>query len=98
MASLVRKHSKTTLLTRFSKLTMYMEEVNFMVPRNHYISGDDVSYHPLPTDGDGSIIRTKYLELALSITERTQVLIKWEKGDIVLLDVSKLESIGCLVY
>ncbi|TVY20316.1 Clavaminate synthase-like protein [Lachnellula arida] len=48
--------------------------------------GDDGGYHPLPTYGDGSPIPTKYLELALSIAETSQVLIKWTPGDLILLD------------
>lgn len=34
------------------------------------------------------MIESKYLDLALSIAEGSQVLLKWEQGDVVLLDVS----------
>lgn len=49
--------------------------------------GDDGSYHPLPTYGDGAPIENQYLDLALSLAESSQVLLKWQEGDIVLLDV-----------
>lgn len=48
--------------------------------------GDDGSYHPLPTYGDGSAIDTEHLELALNIAEDMQVDVEWQKGDLVLLD------------
>lgn len=35
------------------------------------------------------MIESKYLDLALSIAESSQVLMKWEQGDVVLLDVSR---------
>lgn len=34
------------------------------------------------------MIESKYLDLALSIAESSQVLVKWEQGGVVLLDVS----------
>lgn len=49
-----------------------------------------LQYHPLPTYGDGTAIPTNYLELLLKIAEESQVLLKWEAGDLVLLDVSSL--------
>lgn len=48
--------------------------------------GDDGSYHPLPTYGDGSPIDKSHLELALNIAEEMQVGIHWQKGDVVLID------------
>ena len=53
--------------------------------------GDDDSYHPPPEYGNGQPIEKKFLDLALSLAESTQVLLKWEKGDLVLLDVSNLQ-------
>jgi len=38
--------------------------------------------------GDGTIIETEYLEMALNIAEQMQVDVVWEGGDVVLIDVS----------
>ncbi|KAF5677465.1 taurine catabolism dioxygenase [Fusarium circinatum] len=48
--------------------------------------GDDNSYHPPPLYGDGEVIEREYLDLALRLAESNQVLIKWQTGDLVLLD------------
>lgn len=42
-------------------------------------------------------METHYLDLALSTAEASQVLIKWEPGDVVLLDVCETPSL-CPVY
>ncbi|KAH8661684.1 hypothetical protein BGZ60DRAFT_413717 [Tricladium varicosporioides] len=83
---IVRKHSPTRLATLFGNLTsVYGRSRHHDATEPPYL-GDDGSYHPLPTYGDGTRIPTKYLELALLIAEESQVLVKWEEGDIVLLD------------
>ncbi|KAI2464998.1 hypothetical protein F4781DRAFT_435818 [Annulohypoxylon bovei var. microspora] len=48
--------------------------------------GDDDSYHPPPEYGDGTPIEKEHLDLALALAESLQVLVKWQTGDIVLLD------------
>jgi hypothetical protein len=50
--------------------------------------GNDGGYHPLPLYGNGEAIETEYLELALNIAESLQVDVDWQKGDIVIIDVS----------
>ncbi|TVY81454.1 Clavaminate synthase-like protein [Lachnellula suecica] len=83
---IVRKHIPTNLPTFFGNLTSaYGRSRHHGATEPPYL-GDDGSYHPLPTYGDGTVIPTRYLELALEIAEASQVLVKWEKGDVVLLD------------
>ncbi|KAJ0308625.1 hypothetical protein COL516b_003169 [Colletotrichum fioriniae] len=50
--------------------------------------GDDGSYHPPPTYGDGTPIDVEDLDLLLKLAEKGAVDIEWQKGDLVLLDVS----------
>ena len=88
LTAVIRKHTSTGLPTLFGNITSaYGRYQHFNAMELPYL-GSDGSYHPLPTYGDGSIIPIKYLELALSIAEKSQVLVEWEKGDVVLLDVS----------
>ncbi|EFQ34599.1 uncharacterized protein GLRG_09743 [Colletotrichum graminicola M1.001] len=48
--------------------------------------GDDGSYHPPPTYGDGTPIDVKVLDLLLKLAEDGAVDVEWEKEDLVLLD------------
>ncbi|GKT49484.1 clavaminate synthase-like protein At3g21360 [Colletotrichum spaethianum] len=48
--------------------------------------GDDGSYHPPPTYGDGTPIDLEDLDLLLKLAEDGAVDVEWEKGDLVLLD------------
>ncbi|GKT65629.1 taurine catabolism dioxygenase [Colletotrichum tofieldiae] len=48
--------------------------------------GDDGSYHPPPTYGDGTPIDVEDLDLLLKLAEDGAVDVEWEKGDLVLLD------------
>ncbi|KAK1988191.1 hypothetical protein LZ30DRAFT_578727 [Colletotrichum cereale] len=48
--------------------------------------GDDWSYHPPPTYGDGTPIDVEDLDLLLQLAEDGAVDVEWEKGDVVLLD------------
>lgn len=87
--SVIRKHTETGFTTWFGNLTSaYGRSRHHGATQPPYL-GDDGSYHPLPTYGDGAPIETEYLELALSIAEGMQVDVEWESGDIVLLDVSR---------
>ncbi|TVY91995.1 Clavaminate synthase-like protein [Lachnellula willkommii] len=83
---LIRKHKATGLTTFFGNLTSAYGRSKHHGATEPPFLGDDGGYHPLPTYGDGSPIPTKYLELALSIAETSQVLIKWTPGDLILLD------------
>ncbi|OLN97938.1 Clavaminate synthase-like protein 3 [Colletotrichum chlorophyti] len=47
--------------------------------------GDDGSYHPPPTYGDGTPIDVEDLDLLLELAEGGAVDVEWEKGDLVLL-------------
>lgn len=83
----IRKHISTGLTTFFGNVTSaYGRSKHHGATEPPYL-GDDGSYHPLPTYGDGTTIENKYLDLALSLAESSQVLVNWQEGDIVLLDV-----------
>ncbi|GAA6038829.1 hypothetical protein JCM8097_002916 [Rhodosporidiobolus ruineniae] len=48
--------------------------------------GTDGAYHHLPTYGDGTPIPTPFLEKLLEVIYDVRVLVKWELGDVLLLD------------
>ncbi|GAA6039922.1 hypothetical protein JCM8097_006801 [Rhodosporidiobolus ruineniae] len=48
--------------------------------------GDDGGYHPIPFYGDGSLIDVADLEIANQIVEETKAEIKWQQGDVLILD------------
>lgn len=83
---IIRKHLATGLTTWFGNLTSAYGRSRHHGATEPPFRGDDGSYHPLPTYGDGSPIETADLELALSIAEDMQVDIIWQQGDVVLLD------------
>ncbi|KAM0748535.1 Clavaminate synthase-like protein [Meredithblackwellia eburnea MCA 4105] len=53
--------------------------------------GDDGGYHPLPLYGDGSSIDVKDMEIADKIVHDSRVLVKWQAGDILLFDNTKVQ-------
>jgi hypothetical protein len=84
----IRRHELLRMTTFFGNLTSaYGRSRHHLATEPPYL-GTDGSHHPPPEYGDGTPIEKKYLELALSIAEASQVLISWQVGDIVLLDVS----------
>jgi len=83
---IIRKHLPTGLTTWFGNLTSAYGRSRHHGATEPPFRGDDGSYHPLPTYGDGSPIETADLELALSVAEDMQVDIVWQRGDVVLLD------------
>ncbi|KAH7110899.1 hypothetical protein B0J11DRAFT_599202 [Dendryphion nanum] len=83
---IIRKHIPTALPTWFGNLTSAYGRSRHHGATQPPFRGDDGSYHPLPTYGDGSPIATADLELALNLAEDSQVDVHWEKGDLVLLD------------
>lgn len=84
---MIRKHKSTGRTTFFGNVTSAYGRSKYHGATAPPYLGDDGSYHPLPTYGDGSPIENKYLDLALSLAESSQVLVNWQEGDIVLLDV-----------
>jgi hypothetical protein len=50
--------------------------------------GKDGAYHPVPLYGDGSPINLEDLDQAANIVNETRSLVKWEEGDVLILDVS----------
>ncbi|CZR57569.1 uncharacterized protein PAC_07458 [Phialocephala subalpina] len=83
---LIRKHLESGKTTFFGNLTSAYGRSKYYGATKPPFLGDDGGYHPLPTYGDGSPIPTEFLERALATAENLQVLVKWEAGDIVLLD------------
>jgi hypothetical protein len=85
----IRIHTDTGLTTWFGNLTSAWGRSKYHGATDPPYRGDDDSYDPPPLYGDGTEIEKAYLDLALDLAESSQVLISWEKGDIVLLDVSR---------
>ncbi|KAF2680762.1 Clavaminate synthase-like protein [Lentithecium fluviatile CBS 122367] len=83
---IIRKHLETGSTSWFGNLTSAYGRSRHHGATQPPFRGDDGSYHPLPTYGDGLPISTDDLELALNIAEEMQVDVHWEQGDIVLLD------------
>ncbi|KAK2598413.1 hypothetical protein N8I77_011833 [Diaporthe amygdali] len=83
---IIRKHEDFGLTTWFGNLTSAWGRSRHHGATQPPYRGDDGSYHPPPLYGDGTVIESNYLDLALSIAESSQVLLKWEQGDVVLLD------------
>ncbi|KEZ41886.1 hypothetical protein SAPIO_CDS6575 [Scedosporium apiospermum] len=83
---IIRIHKETGLPAWFGNLTSAWGRSTHHGATEPPFRGDDGSYHPPPQYGDGEQIEKKHLDLALSIAENSQVLVKWEKGDLVLLD------------
>lgn len=83
---IIRKHEDFALTTWFGNLTSAWGRSKHHGATRPPYRGDDGSYHPPPLYGDGTIIESYYLDLALAIAESAQVLVKWEQGDMVLLD------------
>ncbi|KAF2791864.1 Clavaminate synthase-like protein [Melanomma pulvis-pyrius CBS 109.77] len=83
---IIRKHTSTGQKTWFGNLTSAYGRSRHHGATEPPYRGDDDSYHPPPTYGDGTVIENEYLELALNIAEEMQVDVEWEEGDVVLLD------------
>lgn len=88
--SVIRKHNDTGLTTWFGNLTSAWGRSKYHGATEHPYLGDDGSYHPPPEYGDGTPIEKDYLDLALALAESLQVFVKWQEGDVVLLDVRSL--------
>lgn len=88
--AVIRKHKDSGLTTWFGNLTSAWGRSKHHGATKFPYRGDDGSYHPPPLYGDGTVIESHYLNLALSIAEASQVLVEWQQGDVILLDV------GCL--
>ncbi|KAK7736648.1 hypothetical protein SLS53_006854 [Cytospora paraplurivora] len=84
---IIRKNEDYGLTTWFGNLTSAWGRSKHHGATKPPYRGDDGSYHPPPLYGDGTVIESDYLNLALAIAESSQVLIKWKQGDVVLLDM-----------
>lgn len=87
-AAVIRIHKETGLTSWFGNVTSAWGRSTHHGATEAPFRGDDGSYHPPPQYGDGEQIEKEYLDLALKLAESSEVLVSWEKGDLVLLDVS----------
>jgi hypothetical protein len=85
--AVIRIHKETGLTSWFGNVTSAWGRSTHHGATEAPFRGDDGSYHPPPQYGDGEQIEKEYLDLALKLAESSEVLIRWEKGDLVLLDV-----------
>ncbi|KAH6692453.1 hypothetical protein F5X68DRAFT_250655 [Plectosphaerella plurivora] len=83
---LIRIHKETGLTSWFGNVTSAWGRSTHHGATEAPFRGDDGSYHPPPQYGDGEQIEKEYLDLALKLAESSEVLVSWEKGDLVLLD------------
>ncbi|KAM5354138.1 hypothetical protein ACJ41O_000788 [Fusarium nematophilum] len=79
---LIRIHKETGLTTWFGNVTSAWGRSTHHGATEPPFRGDDGSYHPPPLYGDGEQIEKKYLDLALRIAESSEILVKWQKGDL----------------
>ncbi|KAK6063655.1 taurine catabolism dioxygenase [Seiridium cupressi] len=86
MVPIIRKHEETGCTTWFGNLTSAWGRSKYHGATAPPYRGDDDSYHPPPLYGDRTKIESRYLDLALDLAESSQVLVSWERGDIVLLE------------
>ncbi|BGP45068.1 hypothetical protein JCM10450v2_000885 [Rhodotorula kratochvilovae] len=82
----IRKHHATGLPTFFGNLiSAYARAKHHHALSPPYL-GDDGGYHPIPLYGDGTSIAVSDLEIANQIIEETKAVVKWEQGDVLILD------------
>ncbi|KAF7562743.1 hypothetical protein G7046_g1398 [Stylonectria norvegica] len=82
----LRIHKPTEAAVFFGNVTSAWGRSRHHGATRHPFKGDDGSYHPPPTFGDGSAIKVEDLDLLLDLATEGAFDVEWEKGDIVLLD------------
>ncbi|OHW98015.1 taurine catabolism dioxygenase [Colletotrichum incanum] len=82
----IRIHNPTEATVFFGNVTSAWGRSRHHGATRHPFRGDDGSYHPPPTYGDGTPIDVEDLDLLLKLAEDGAVDVEWEKGDLVLLD------------
>lgn len=97
MQAVIRIHKETGLPSWFGNVTSAWGRSTYHGATEPPYRGDDDSYHPPPEYGNGEKIEKAHLDLALILAESLQVLVKWEKGDVVLIDVSDSSNIDGVV-
>ncbi|EXF80806.1 hypothetical protein CFIO01_01177 [Colletotrichum fioriniae PJ7] len=84
----VRIHDPTGATVFFGNVTSAWGRSRHHGATRPPFRGDDGSYHPPPTYGDDTPIDVEDLDLLLKLAEKGAVDVEWQKGDLVLLDVS----------
>ncbi|KAF6835561.1 taurine catabolism dioxygenase [Colletotrichum plurivorum] len=82
----IRIHDPTEATVFFGNVTSAWGRSRHHGATRPPFRGDDGSYHPPPTYGDGTPIDVEDLDLLLKLAEDGAVDVEWEKGDLVLLD------------
>ncbi|KAK1624721.1 hypothetical protein BDP81DRAFT_382519 [Colletotrichum phormii] len=82
----VRIHDPTGATVFFGNVTSAWGRSRHHGATRPPFRGDDGSYHPPPTYGDGTPIDVDDLDLLLKLAEEGAIDVDWQKGDLVLLD------------
>ncbi|KAF4918698.1 Clavaminate synthase-like protein [Colletotrichum viniferum] len=82
----IRIHTPTESTVFFGNVTSAWGRSRHHGATRRPFRGDDGSYHPPPTFGDGTPIDVEDLDLLLKLAKEGAVDVEWEQGDLVLLD------------
>ncbi|TDZ33510.1 Clavaminate synthase-like protein [Colletotrichum trifolii] len=82
----IRIHEPTSATVFFGNVTWAWGRSRHHGATRPPFRGDDGSYHPPPTFGDGTQMDVEDLDLLLKLAEEGAVDVEWERGDVVLLD------------
>ncbi|TDZ16834.1 Clavaminate synthase-like protein [Colletotrichum orbiculare MAFF 240422] len=82
----IRIHEATSATVFFGNVTSAWGRSRHHGATRPPFRGDDGSYHPPPTFGDGTQMDVEDLDLLLKLAEEGAVDVEWERGDVVLLD------------
>ncbi|KAF0330735.1 Clavaminate synthase-like protein [Colletotrichum asianum] len=82
----IRIHNPTESTVFFGNVTSAWGRSRHHGATRPPFRGDDGSYHPPPTFGDGTPIDVGDLDLLLKLAEEGAGDVEWEQGDLVLLD------------
>lgn len=83
----IRIHKPTGAAVFFGNITSAWGRSRYHGATRHPFCGDDGSYHPPPQFGNGTPMNVEDLDILLDIAEKSAVLIRWEQGDLIILDV-----------
>ncbi|KAK2049498.1 Clavaminate synthase-like protein [Colletotrichum somersetense] len=88
----IRIHDPTGVTVFFGNVTSAWARSRHHGATRPPFRGDDGSYHPPPTYGDGTLIEVEDSDPLLKLAEDGAVEVEWDKGDLVLLDGNALLS------
>ncbi|KAL4907091.1 hypothetical protein BDW74DRAFT_167095 [Aspergillus multicolor] len=82
----IRLHEPTAAAVFFGNITSAWGRSRHHGATKYPFRGDDGSYHPPPQFGDGTTMEVEDLDTLLNIAEEGAVMVKWEQGDMVIVD------------